>query len=290
MKLLKSILVLFISISITSCSSDDNKPLRSTLKLSLSGIEPLESGLVYEGWIMVDGTPVSTGRFNTKATETTNKEFSVLAENLDEATAFILSIEKETGDEPAPSNTKILSGNFIANAAALTINSMVGNFVDTTNQFSGSFVTATPTDNTDGIDNGNNEFGIWFIKNPTTAGLINLPTLSAGWKYEGWVIFDGTPATTGQFTRANGVDSASPYSGNEPAPLFPGEDFLSNLPAGVDGDVTGNKVVISIEPDFTVDSDKPFYFKPFGGQEGVNNNSLSITSNINVTISGKVTR
>lgn len=212
-----------------SCSSDDNSvtiPM-STLTINLNGLESLDNGFVYEGWIVVNNAPISTGRFNT-ATVNSSQTFALVTSELEAATQFILSIEPATGDDPAPSATKILSGTFVANAATLSIESVVGNFADTTNPFSGSFVTATPTDNTGGVDNGNNDRGVWFIQNPTTAGLINLPQLAAGWKYEGWAVFNSgmTPATTGQFTVASGVDSSSPYSGNEPAPLFPGEDFL----------------------------------------------------------------
>ncbi|MBQ0786735.1 MAG: hypothetical protein KBT69_04500 [Oceanihabitans sp.] len=289
MKNVKTLLLFATVLLIAACSSDDNSPSTpmSTLTISLSGIQPLDGDVTYEGWIMVSGSPISTGRFNTTAASST-KNFSIATADLDLATAFILSIEPTVNDDPAPSNTKILSGTFVANAATLSINTMVGNFVDSANPFSGSFVKATPTDNTGGIDNGNNDFGIWFIQNPTTAGLINLPTLATGWKYEGWVVFNtgATPVTTGQFTTASGVDSTSPYSGNEPAPLFPGEDFLSNLPAGVDGNINGLPVVISIEPDLSGDATTPFFLKPISGTEGINSNALSITTNINALISG----
>jgi len=122
--------------------------------------------------------------------------------------------------------------------------------------------------------------------------LINLPQLAAGWKYEGWAVFNNgnSPATIDQFTRATGVDSSSPYSGNEPAPLFPGEDFLFNLPAGIDGIVTGLPVVISIEPYLVGDPNIPFFLKPISETEGINGNALSVKSNINATINGTAVR
>ena len=45
---------------------DDNKttePSTGMLDLSITGLENLGSGFAYEGWIIVDGTPVSTGIF-----------------------------------------------------------------------------------------------------------------------------------------------------------------------------------------------------------------------------------
>jgi len=86
---------------------------------------------------MVNGSPISTGRFNTASTNST-QTFSVVAADLEAATQFILSLEPANGDDPAPSNIKILMG---------------------------SFVTDTPTDNTGGVDNGNNDRGVWFIQN-----------------------------------------------------------------------------------------------------------------------------
>ncbi|QHI39311.1 hypothetical protein IMCC3317_47210 [Kordia antarctica] len=292
----KSLMIasMFIGIiAFSSCSSDDGTPPvpTSTLTVNLNGVAPLPSNFVYEGWIVVNNTPISTGRFNTGSVNST-QTFTLVTADLDVATEFILSIELATGDDPAPSNTKILKGGFVANAATLSINSVVGNFANTTTPFSGSFVTDTPTDNVGGVDNGNNDRGVWFIQNMTTAGLINLPQLSAGWKYEGWAVFNtgSAPATTGKFTSANAADSSSPYSGNEPAPLFPGEDFLFNLPAGIDGIVTGLPVVISVEPDLVGDPNEPFFLKPITGTEGISNNGLSVTNNINATINGTAVR
>jgi hypothetical protein len=292
----KSLIITMIIVGLlwfSSCSSDDNTvaiPM-STLTINLNGLETLDSDFVYEGWIVVNNAPISTGRFNT-ATVNSTQTFTLVTSELEAATQFILSIEPVAGDVPAPSDTKILSGSFVANAATLSIESVVGNFANTATPFSGSFVTATPTDNTGGVDNGNNDRGVWFIQNATTAGLINLPQLAAGWKYEGWAVFNNgmSPATTGQFTVAAGVDSSSPYSGNEPAPLFPGEDFLFNLPTGVDGIVTGLPIVISIEPDLVGDPTTPFFLKPISGTEGINSNALTVTSNINATINGTAVR
>jgi len=281
-----------LTIFFVGCSKDDDAPVdpvvptpeTADLKVTLNGIEPLGNNYIYEGWIIVNGNPVSTGRFNTQST-TTTESFSVLKSDLDLATAFVLSLELVDNDPPTPSDTKILMGEFVAGAAALKIDNVIGNFANTASPFSGSFLNKTPSDNSGGVDNGNDENGIWFIEDLTTPGLINLPTLSPGWKYEGWVVFDGpTPLSTGKFTLASGVDSSSPYSGNEPVPSFPGEDFVQNLPSGITGDTTGRSVVISLEPDFPTDPTEPFFLKPITGMQGPN--TLGITTNINVIISG----
>ncbi len=119
-----------------------------------------------------------------------------------------------------------------------------------------------------------------------------LPDYSSyGWCYKGWVVssiindfgaslgevtppawinyntgfdsllraIDGGLLTTGKFTDIYQPDSANPYvDGANPArvPPFPGEDFLKNLPGGVDqavnlvpgGGVTKGTVFITLEP------------------------------------------
>jgi hypothetical protein len=294
---------LAIGLLATSCSSDDDASTpavvipTSTLTLNFNGLGNLGDNLVYEGWIMVDGAPQTTGTFTVNDAGVASKTtFDIPTEDLDAATAFVLSLEPASDSDPLPSETKILSGTFAANAASLVINDQVGVFNSTTLPFSGSFITATPTDNTGGVNNGNDDMGVWFLDMPgPVPSLVNLPALSTGWKYEGWVVFNnGTedvPLSMGKFTSASGVDSASPYSGNEPAPAFPGEDFLSFLPAGIDGVVTGRPVVISIEPDVEGTNDTtPFFFKPISGTEGVDSNAVSLVDNINVTVTGTATR
>ena len=124
------------------------------------------------------------------------------------------------------------------------------------------------------MNNGNDEYGIWF----GTPGMpptpnFSLPTLPNGWIYEGWVVADGTPVSTGTFTSATGVerDSGNPFSGteNNEGPPIPGEDFLLNAPTGVTFplDVRGKTVVISVEPN-PDNSPMPFLLKPLLGTAG----------------------
>ncbi|MCH8033587.1 MAG: T9SS type A sorting domain-containing protein [Bacteroidetes bacterium] len=71
------------------------------------------------------------------------------------------------------------------------------------------------------------------------------------------------PVTTGTFTAVDMVDEADPYSGPDPGPPFPGEDFLVNAPSGLTfpTDLSGMTGVISIEPD-PDNSTAPFLLKP----------------------------
>ena len=74
----------------SSCSDDDdNTPSIATLNVDLDGLEALGANYVYEGWIIVNGAPISTGTFTSV---TFPQSFTVDATQLPAATTFVLSI------------------------------------------------------------------------------------------------------------------------------------------------------------------------------------------------------
>ena len=253
----------------TSCSNDDDTttvtpPQESTSPLTINnftGLEALGNDYVYEGWIIVDGDPISTGTFSSV---TFPQTFQVNTSDLEDATAFVLSIEPAVDTDPLPADTKVLAGNFSGNMAELTTG-VVGDFTAS----SGTFFLRTPTDET-GTNNGNDEYGVWFGAPgmPPTANF-TLPTLPAGWVYEGWVVGEAGPITTGIFTDFSAADGASTFSGASAGPPVPGEDFFNNAPAGeiFPLDVRGRTVVISVEP-YPDNSPAPFAMKPLVGTAG----------------------
>lgn len=257
--------VLALSAFLVSCSSDDDNnsvPSTSNLTLNLSGLEPLGNDFVYEGWIIVNGSPVSTGTFSSV---TFPQTFSVNTSELNSATTFVLSIEPAIDPDPAPAATKILAGNFSGNAANVNTG-IVGDFLTA----EGSFFLRTPTDET-GMNNGNDENGIWFGTPgaPPTPNFV-LPTLPNGWAYEGWVVGDSGPLTTGTFTLFDIADNAAPFSETmQSGPPVPGEDFFLNEPIGESFplDVRNRTVVISVEP-VPDNSPAPFAMKPLVGTAG----------------------
>lgn len=103
---------------------------------------------------------------------------------------------------------------------------------------------------------------------PPTPNFV-LPTLPAGWAYEGWVVGDSGPLSTGTFTAFNSADASAPFSGPVGGPPVPGEDFFENAPAGETFplDVRGRTIVISVEP-VPDDSPAPFVLKPLVGTAG----------------------
>ncbi|TYA65958.1 anti-sigma factor [Seonamhaeicola marinus] len=281
--------VLALGVLGVSCSDDDNPIKTSRLTLNLDGLEELGSDYVYEGWIIVDGNPVSTGTFSSV---TFPQTFNVDKDDLNRATTFVLSIEPTVDPDPAPAATKILAGDFSGNSANVSSNGIVGDF----SSASGKYILATPTD----TDDTNEESGVWFLDNSSGSAVagLNLPTLTDGWKYEGWVVFDGTPVTTGTFTAADAADDNAATSifkgdaGNGPA--YPGEDYLQNAPAGLTfpTDLKGRTVVISVEPD-PDNSAAPFTLKPLAHMvpsDAMNHTTIMMGDGPVKSLSGIVSR
>ena len=257
--------VMTLGVFAISCSSDDDSsgPTTSNLTLNLDSLEELGSDFVYEGWLIVDGSPVSTGTFSSV---TFPQTFTVNTSQLNNATSFVLSIEPAVDADPSPAATKILAGDFTGDSASVNTG-IVGDF----STASGAFFLRTPTDETAG-NNMNDQNGVWFGTPgmPPTPNFI-LPELPDGWVYEGWVVGDSGPLSTGTFTAFNTMDSSNAFSGteNNAGPPVPGEDFFNGAPIGeiFPLDVRGRTVVISVEPS-PDNSAAPFTMKPLVGTAG----------------------
>jgi len=110
-------LVFSLALGVTSCKDeeviiDDT----STLSINLSGLEDLGADYAYEGWIIVDGSPVTAGIFNVDADGTPDvTTFELDADQLARATAYVLTIEPAQDSDPAPSKVHILAGDFSGN-------------------------------------------------------------------------------------------------------------------------------------------------------------------------------
>lgn len=269
MKKTRLILIALIGLTIiSSCKKDEETtmetPTTKNITLDINGLEDLGSDYVYEGWLIVNGAPVSTGTFTVDAMgvlSTTSFELNI--SDVDNATTFVLSVEPTNDSDPSPAATKILAGDFNGNSASVDI-SPVGDFMNA----AGKYILATPTN---GADNDENS-GIWFLDLATGAPTVGLtlPMLPDGWKYEGWVVIDGQPVTTGKFTKMAATDEDDPFSGSEALPdvngidgFFPGEDYIMNAPSGLTfpTDLAGGTAVISVEPS-PDNSPGPFTLKP----------------------------
>ena len=283
--------VLLLGVLITSCSSDDdNGTSLASLTLNLTGLEDLGNDFVYEGWLIVNGSPVSTGVLpNVNFPQTVEVSNSDLLD----ATTFVLSIEPAVDPDPAPAATKILAGDFSGDTANVNSLGIVGDFSSS----EGTYILATPTD---GGSDTNEESGVWFLDNSSgnpIAGL-DLPTLTDGWKYEGWAVIGGIPVSTGTFTSIMGFDdnaSTTAFKGDfGDGPAFPGEDFLQNAPVGMTfpTDLKGATIVVSVEPS-PDNSTAPFTLKPLAHVvpvDAMNHTIINMGAGPTSSISGSVTR
>ncbi len=256
-------LSVFLGLTLASCDNEEpnNETETSVLSLDISGLEDLGDGYTYEGWIMVDGSPVTTGLFDVSTDGVLSRtSFDIATSDLEKATAFILTVEPSPDPDPAPSDVHILAGDFTSDDASLTIAHPAALNSDFSSA-AGTYILATPTD----TDETNEDSGIWFLDNSSGAPAVglDLPELPKGWAYEGWAVIDGNPVSTGTFTQTNVADDAAPFSGENAGPPFPGEDFLVNAPAGLSFPTSlgGGLAVISIEP-VPDNSPAPFTLKP----------------------------
>jgi hypothetical protein len=256
----RSLLLLLIVSGMISCDKDEDE---GNLRLTLTGLPDLGVNHAYEGWIIVNGNPISTGTFTVNSSgQLSRSEFMVDKGQLQGATAFVLTIEPRPDNNPAPSGIKILAGDFAANTASVSVShsSALGSSFSTA---SGFYILATPTN---GMGTNENS-GVWFLNPAGGPGpSLNLPALPAEWKYEGWAVINGTPLTTGKFSMPAGADEAAPFSGPMAGPPFPGEDYLMNAPTGITfpTNLAGQKIVITIEPN-PDNNPAPFGLKPLSG-------------------------
>lgn len=254
-------------LSFSSCKKDDDvvTPTNGNLTLNITGLEDLGADYIYEGWVIVGGSPVSAGTFTVDASGNMSKtSFSLLQSNINNADTYVLTIEPLPDSDPTPSSVHILAGDFNGTSASLTVSHGAALGDDFTTS-TGGYILATPTD---GGMTTNENSGVWWLDPSQGPGAgLALPTLPSGWMYEGWAVIDGTPVSTGKFTDLAAADKAAIFSDVVAAgPPFPGEDFLLNAPSGLTFpvDLAGKTVVISVEPS-PDNSAAPFLLKPLVG-------------------------
>jgi|GEM_PF-784672 len=231
-------------------------PCNPVLTMDFDGLEDLGSDYVYEGWLIVDEMPVTSGRFSVDgAGDPFPGWFVVDYQNAVDAAMFVLTIEPAVGDDPSPADTHLLAGAFDGDMADLTIGHPAA-LGDDFASAAGGYILATPS--TAAIDEDYDQ-GIWWL-DPMAgpASSLTLPALPAGWVYEGWVVGTGGPVSTGRFVDPSGADSdgAGPNAGMDGAPPFPGQDFITPPTS-----LLGFAAVISVEPE-PDNSPGPFTLKP----------------------------
>ncbi len=246
-------LALLSTLLFAACDTEESVD-GGTVSWDLAGLEHLGEGFVYEGWVIVDGEALSTGRFGLDQDGVPELSMFVLTpEQVEGAEAFVLSIEPDTGDAPEPSAVKILGGDLMDGEADLSIAHPSALGTDLADAVA-PYILETPTSLMVAEDYNQ---GVWWVV-PGGGGSADLPALPEGWIYEGWAVAGGEVISTGTFSGGAEVDSdgAGPDAGPDGAPPFPGQDFID--PAV---DLIGGRIVISVEP-VPDDSPSPFVLKP----------------------------
>ncbi|MHC4067347.1 MAG: anti-sigma factor, partial [Planctomycetota bacterium] len=172
-------------------------PEMRTLGVAFDGLEALGQDYVYEGWLIVGDMPVSTGRFRIDADgEPDPGQFVVQAGDVDAATLFVLTIEPAVGDDPAPADTHVLAGDWDGDMADLSVGHAAALGTDLADA-EGAFILETPTTADVADDYAQ---GIWWLDPAGGPGSsLALSELPEGWEYEGWVVDDADPISTGRF-------------------------------------------------------------------------------------------
>jgi hypothetical protein len=177
-----------------------------------------------------------------------------------------LSIEPSYGVVNSTSGIFLLGGAVVGGQAQMTTDFWFGIGLDLTG-VQGRYVLGTPTDE----DAENELSGLWFLdpfQGPSEPGL-QLPIPTDGWDYEGWVVIDGQPVSTGKFYQADVADASFRYGGPLPGPTVPGEDFLRNAPSGLTfpTDLSGTEVFVTMEPwqQWDLSPNDPFFVRLLHG-------------------------
>lgn len=243
------------------CGSSDPRP-RIAFDLSLAALPALGSASVYQGWAVVDGIPVTTGRFVIDASvaparvtspdgiriygTTSRSTFGPAATGLGQdfprivdATHFFITIESRSELSLRPSGNVILAGPIIGDAAELAIFGEEGpgspKKADGSAPLGGTAMLTSPT------GGGNPWNGVWFTTTPAFPGgpSLDLPVLAReGLLYEGWVmdVIGGVWLSLGKFSDPGFLDldaQTSPTRGLLSAGLLaPGQDFIFPAVAG----------------------------------------------------------
>lgn len=235
------------------CRVEPGADEMAVLEVNFENLGDLGPDYVYEGWLITEEGPIAAGRFNLTE-DLMGASVEVDRATLAAASMYVLTIEPRVGDDPAPSDTHVVAGVFDEiGVAALSYDhpaALGDDFAD----ISGDYILETPTsaDVAEDYDQG-----VWFVVPGQGAGL-DLPELPAGWVYEGWVVGDEGPISTGRFLdpMASDFDGAGDAAGPDSAPPFPGQDFIDPAMS-----LVGGAVVISVEPE-PDNSPAPFFFKP----------------------------
>ena len=156
----------------------------------------------------------------------------------------MITIEPAQDSSPQPSGIMVLVGHF---GGVESAQASLRHPVDVSSA-EGTYILGTPTNDPEAFETS----GIWFTSPTGSAVSLTLPELVDGWIYEAWIKHRDQFLSSGRFESVDTVDDFDGYSGEQPGPNYPGEDFVRNLPAQFNQplDLTdgASYIYISLEP------------------------------------------
>ncbi|HYE76510.1 MAG TPA: anti-sigma factor [bacterium] len=212
----------------------------ATVRYDFPSLPALGVNATYEGWLIVEGKPVSIGTITGGAPSRSKPNFVVIERDLaDRATGFMVTVERSPDSDPEPSGATILATDLRPGVNTVTGSHKLALGTDFCDA-KGEFILATPTS----ASRGDEQQGIWWTSNGTAT--LSLPPAPDGWRYEGWVVVGGQPLSTGKFDMPTGADDdrGGIYAGPLAPPPFPGQDFITR-PINL----VGQQAVITLEPE-----------------------------------------
>lgn len=218
------------------------------IALGFEGLLPLtDPEGRYAAWVFLDNRDViGLGPFNVDDDgRPINPDGELIQrftanENLYSSVSVLITIEPGGIPGATPGSAVILQGPFIDGVAQLRVPAPL-----LTIEAAGSYRVFTPTDGPD----TNEGSGLWAVSVDDDP-LLLLPPLNNVYSWEHYLIIGGQTLSMGRFRSPIAPDFINPFSGSEPAPGFPGEDFLVNAPEGVTfpADLSGARLLLTLEP------------------------------------------
>jgi hypothetical protein len=287
-------LMALLFIGLGGCGEDPpnvNTEVYNRVVLEPTQFPTLKSGLIYVGWVVKidqDSNWLEYQEFGkffwderdfrflspTDVTKDIGNTFTIKG-NVYDYNMIAITLEPYPNDpDPKPSPTIIALSGIDPDRATLLTFPLA--FPSTQNRYAvGTF--SDGHFKAKGQSRSNERYGIWFIE-LTNLGAsrdtietyrqgLFLPTLpDTGYLYEGWVALDGTVSdtvSTGKFFSPEYIDYDNSHCMDGTIPNFPGEDFLSNRPAGFPESrwpldmLRGGTVFITLEPNPDNDISRP---------------------------------
>lgn len=250
MKQINLLLLFLLSVSIITTSCEEGSTYEGITGLA-ENLPELSAPYEYAAWIRENSNTRLMGNV-TSINGEAQFAFAPIPETIRDASSITITIENSLTAYSMPSKTVIATASFGGSDEATFVSPLATQLENRV----GNYILDSPTTTSSSVDNS----GLWFVKDDISQGL-ELPVLSEGWKYEGWVNFNTVAVSTGKFLDPGAADEIEQYGGSEDPYPYPGEDFNNpaSAPSGLNfpTDLKSKIVKVTLEPN-PDDGETPF--------------------------------